>query len=210
MKKLAGFFIGLMTMVAIFAVICLVAIVYDTSDKINVRPYFFRLSQSISTPRSFAQVGPRRIRDWLIQKYVTEYFYIIPNAQNIADRMEHNGKSMVYMMSGDKVFKDWVKNVAPDMKDLAENGARRTVKVFDEILTSETNDYLRVDYELKTWYKPNDMTETPTTERGTMYLKLADTNFQVASDFMAVRNWLLRRGDPAAIFSFQVQDVVKD
>ena len=210
MKKLAGFFIGLMTMVTMFVIICLVAIMYDTADRVNIKPYFFRLSQSISVPRSFAQVGPRRIRDWLIQKYVTEYFYIIPDMQNISDRMARGGKSMVFVMSSDKVFKDWQKNVAPTMMELATDGVRRTVTVFDEILTSETNDYLRVDYELKTWYKPNDMTETPTTERGTMYLKLADTNFQIASNVQAVRNWLLHRGDPAAIFSFQVQDIVKD
>ena len=210
MKRLAGFFIGLLTMVMIFAVICLVSVVYDTSDKINVKPYFFRISQSIGAPLPVSQIGSRKIRDWLVQKYVTEYLRIAPDAKNMEARMERSGQSMVYVMSSDKVFKNWVKNVAPQMQELAGRGVRRTVKVFDEILTSETNDYLRVDYELKTWYKPNDMTEKPTTERGTLYLKLADTDFQVVSNIEAVRNWLLHRGDPAAVFSFQVQDVVAD
>lgn len=211
MKRMFGFFIGLLTMIMMFGIICLVAIVHDTSDRVQVKPYFFRISQSIGAPRSFAQIGPRKVRDWLIQKYVTEYLYIIPDVQNMTARMTAGGaRSMISMMSSDKVFKTWAKDIAPDMRDLAENGVRRTVRVFDEILTSESNDYLRVDYELKTWYKPNDVTEEPTTTRGTLYLKLADTDFRAASDVVAVRDWLLRRGDPAAVFHFRVDDVVMD
>ena len=210
MKKVMGFLIGLLTMVMLFGMVCTVAIVYDTANKVDVKPYFFRISQSVGAPQPVSEIGARKVRDWLVQKYVTEYFYIVPDAQNMADRVGRSGKSMIYYMSSNKVFQDWVKNVAPTMQDLADQGVRRTVRVFDEILTSETNDYLRVDYELQTWYKPNDMTENPTLERGTLYLQLANTDFQVYPDIQGVRDWLLRRGDPAAIFSFQVNDVVMD
>ncbi len=210
MKKILGFFIGLLTMGAIFAVVCLTAIVHDTSDKVMVRPYFFRISQSIGAPLSFSQVGERKVRDWLVQKYVTDYFYIIPNSVNMADRIKGDG-NFVAMRSSEAVFKNWVKNVAPRMQELAEQGARRTVRVFDEILTSESNNYLRVDYELKTWYKPNDLSEVPTTERGTLYLELAESSdFQVFPYPDAVRNWLIHRGDPAAVFKFWVNNVIMD
>ena len=69
------------------------------------------------------------------------------------------------------------------------------------------------DYELKTWYKPNDMSESPKITRGTMYLDLGDDDWvnsigdikQPIEDVQAA----LKRGiDPALVFVFNVQRVL--
>lgn len=209
MKRLLNFFIGLLTMIAMFAMLCLVAVIYDTGDRSTVQAYFFRGRSDIGAPRSLSEIGERKVRDWLIQKFVTEYLYIIPDTDNINARINGTGTTL-RLMSTSNVFDYWARTVAPKMRDLAANGVRRTVTVFDEILTSDSNDYLRVDYELKTWYKPNDMTEMPEITRGTMYLELVDTPVRLRSDIEGVRDWLVRRRDPSVVFSFRVQNVFMD
>ena len=204
-----GFLIGLLTMVCVFALVCLTAIIYDAGGKVSVRPYFLRMGRSVvDMPRSAAEIGNRRVRDWLIQKYVKEMFYVIPDVENVHARMQpNNPNNMMFLMSDQNVFKRWTQDVAPELQEMAANGVRRTVKVYDEIIKPEASNYFRVDYELKTWYKPNDMTEIPTIEHGTIYLELADDNIEFRGG--NIQRWLSSGRDPAAIFRFAVQDVVQ-
>ena len=83
MKKLLGFLFGFATIVMVFGAVYIVALIYNTSRRFVVEPYFLRTgtqsTDSLGLPRSLDDVGKRKLRDWLIQKYVTEYFYIICN-----------------------------------------------------------------------------------------------------------------------------------
>ncbi len=217
MKKLIGFLFGFATMIMVFGAIYVAAFIYDTSDKFVIEPYFLRTSiQSTDLPglpRSLDEVGKRKMRDWLIQKYVTEYFYVIPDVENVARRTERKYIPPMYMMSSSNAFEDWKRGEMQEIRQLAENGARRTVTVFNEIYKPASSNYWRVDYELKTWYKPNDMSEEPKITRGTLYLDLGDDDRvkrvgEVKQPIEAVQAALLRGIDPALVFVFEVQRVL--
>ena len=213
MKKLLGFLFGLATMIMVFGAIYVAASIYDTSEKFAVEPRFLRTSiQSYDLPgmpHSWAEVGKRKLRDWLIQKYVTEYFYVVPDDADIARRTARN--SALRIMSGAAALEYWRQNELPEIESLVADGARRTVTVFNEIYRPAASNYWRVDYELKTWYKPNDMSERPKITRGTMYLDLGD-EYRVGhiGDVLEgdVHGALKRGIDPALVFVFNVQRVL--
>lgn len=219
MKRLIGFLFGLATMVMVFGAIYVAASIYDTTDKFVIEPYFLRTGARSSDlpglPKSLAEVGKRKMRDWLIQKYVTEYFYIVPDAENINRRMTAAFNSPLYIMSSPAAFAEWRQKVAPEMRNMAEDGVRRTVTVFNEIFKPDQSDYWRVDYELKTWYKPNDVSEVPEITRGTMYLDIGgdmhiDTIGNVKQPIEEVQAALKRGIDPAAVFVFTVRRVLDE
>ncbi|MBO4582477.1 MAG: hypothetical protein J5714_00265 [Alphaproteobacteria bacterium] len=215
MKKLLGFLFGLATMIMVFGAIYVAATIYDTSDKFAVEPYFLRTSVNSNDlpglPRSWADVGKRKLRDWLIQKYVTEYFYVVPDDEDLALRTTRN--SALYIMSAPTALDYWKQNEMPQIQSLISRGARRTVTVFNEIYKPAASNYWRVDYELKTWYKPNDMSEDPTITRGTMYLDLGDEDWvksigDVKQPIESVQDALARGIDPAVVFVFKVHRVL--
>lgn len=215
MKKLLGFLFGLATMIMVFGAIYVAASIYDTSEKFAVEPRFLRTSIQSNDlpgmPHSWTEVGKRKLRDWLIQKYVTEYFYAVPDKEDVAGR--DTRRSVLARMSGAAALEYWRQNELPEIESLVAAGARRTVIVFNEIYRPAASNYWRVDYELKTWYKPNDMSESPKITRGTMYLDLGDDDWvnsigdikQPIEDVQAA----LKRGiDPALVFVFNVQRVL--
>ncbi len=213
MKKLIGFLFGLATMIMVFGAIYVAASIYDTSEKFAVEPRFLRTSIQSNDlpgmPHSWAEVGKRKLRDWLIQKYVTEYFYVVPDDADIERRTARN--SALRIMSGAAALEYWRQNELPEIESLVTAGARRTVTVFNGIYRPAASNYWRVDYELKTWYKPNDMTESPKITRGTMYLDLGGDNWVGAIGDVKdgdIHGALKRGVDPALVFVFNVQRIL--
>ena len=77
MKRLFGYIIGLLTLVAVFAMVFVAGGLYDNASKITVEPYFLRTSltgvSASDVPRSVDEVGQRRLRTaaetYLIEKH---------------------------------------------------------------------------------------------------------------------------------------------
>lgn len=214
MKRLFGYIVGIGTLLVVFAMMFVVAGIYDNGEKIVIEPYFFRTAltgvSATDVPRNIDEIGQRRLRDWLIQKFVTEYFYVVPDIENIAQREQPgNLKSILYYMSRQNpdVFKTWIKSEVPQIHQMAEDGALRTVTVFDEIVKSNpTSDYYRVEYELKTWYKSNDMGVAPEITRGHMYIRITEGSEGIKPIENAAE--ILAQGvSPALLFTFWVDDV---
>jgi len=212
MRRLFGFLIGLVIMLGVFASLYLSAAIYDTADKVVIEPSFFRAgllsTEQVGTIKTLSDVQTKKLRDWLIQKFVYEYFYIEPDENNIVARTTANSLySPLSYMSTNAVFEKWKYGEAVSIRDAAIKGVRRTVSVFDEIVKRDDSDYLQVDYETKTWYKPNDMTEVPTVDRGTIYLKV-EYKGKVREPIESVQKALLNGIDPAVVFEFYVEDVM--
>lgn len=209
MKKLFGFIFGLATMVGVFAMIYIAAAIYDTSGKFYIEPFFmrtgFNTTDITETPRPWADVRHGKLRDWLIQKFVYEYLYIEPVPGNIQRRTKSN--STLRRMSEAQAFNEWKNDVAQKIEQMANKGVRRTVTVFSEILKPENSNYYQVDYETKTWYNPNDMTEKPVVERGTIYLDV-DYTGEMRQPEEVVVNALRNGTDPAVAFVFRVKKVI--
>lgn len=212
MRRLVSFLIGLVIMFGVFASLYMSAAIYDTADKVVIEPNFFRAgllsTEQVGTIKTLSDVQSKKLRDWLVQKFVYEYLYIEPDENNIVTRTSANSMySPLSYMSTDAVFNKWKTGEAVSIADAAAKGVRRTVSVFDTIVKREDSDYLQVDYETKTWYKPNDMTEVPTTDRGTMYLKV-EYKGTVREPIDRVQKALLNGIDPAVVFEFYVTDVM--
>ncbi len=215
MKKIIGYIIGFLTILTVFGMICFVSVMYDVNDKIAVEPYFFRTGMlainQTSIPQTISEIGESKLRDWLIQKFVKEYLYVVPDVENVARRTSGDRAILPYMMTA-KAFKQWQQDIVPQINDLASNGGMRTVHVFNEIFKPSGSNYWRVDYELKTWNNPNDMDEVPEKTRGTMYVRISneDAIGQLKQPFADVRDLLIKGVDPAFAFRFTVSDVMFD
>lgn len=212
MKKIFGFIIGLVTMLVVFAMIYVSAAIYDMGGKSYIEPFFMRISPNSSdmteSPRPLSDIQQTRLRDWLMQKFVYEYLYVEPNHENIERRTTPGGfYAPLYQMSDKEVFNIWRDTEAETIADMADKGMRRTVRVFDEIL--QEGDYYMVDYETKTWYKPNDMTIEPVVERGTMYLDIGVYTGELRQPVEDVIDLLQSGIDPAIAFGFSVKKVIK-
>jgi len=215
MKRLLGYIIGIITLLLVFAMVFVAAGIYDNGDKIRIEPYFFRTAltgvSATDVPRSIDEVGQRRLRDWLIQKFVVEYYYVVPDVENVARREKPRSlDAMLYYMSNRRsdVFKNWVRDEVPKIRQMASDGVMRTVTVFDEITkTNPDSDYYMVEYELKTWYKPNDMGVEPEITRGHMYIHFTNGTDGIRP-IENVAYALEKLGaSPALLFTFWVDDV---
>ena len=214
MKKVVMFFAGLLLVALTIAMLFLTSAIYDSAEKSSVDTYFFqtnRLSEMRpGTPESPAQIGETAMREMLIKKYVNEYFYAIPDVENIAVRMGRT--STMARMSTGNVFNLWLSGEAADIQTLAEQKMMRMVDIDGEIYKPSDSDFWVVPYVLYTWEASNDMNAMPIVTHGTLLL---DIIFEPGTrDTIDVGNYL-KHGynrfeygyEPAVIFKFKVANL---
>ena len=208
------FLSGLVLIALMIAMLFLVSAIYDSTKKSSVNTYFFQRNlQSINrtgTPETPAQIGETAMREMLIKKYVNEYFYAIPDVENVAQRM--TVESTLAQMSTPEVFDTWANNTAKDIQKLADDNKMRTVEIDGEIFKPADSDYWVVPYILYTWNKPNDMTAAPVITHGTLLMNVFYTpgtreELDVGNILKQSYNRFESKLDPAVIFRFGVIDL---
>ena len=135
MRKLITFIFGLVLLALTVAMLFLVSAIYDTGARTSIETYFFQ-TDNLSVMRPGAPVresemGETAMRDMLIKKFVTEYFYAIPDVANIEHRMGKN--STMFYMSDPRVFNAWLDGEAAGIQSMADHGMMRTVAIDGEI-----------------------------------------------------------------------------
>ena len=207
MKKLIRFLMGLLLLVLTFGMILAAAAIYDTGNKLTVDTFFFQpanLSERRpGTPQSVADIGDEEIRRMLIDKFIAEYFYVIPNTTDLEARRA--GKTALVNMVTRNVFEHWQLTEMPKIQDLAADKAMRTARVINIVPRPGVADYWTIDYELQTWPRPNDFSVAPVIEHGRLYMSLRFENGFRPS--IQVGPYLEQGGDPAVLFKFMVTDV---
>ena len=211
------FFFGLILLALTVAMLFLASAIYDTREKQSVNPYFFQTNE-LSTQRPGAPVrassmGETAMREMLIKKYVTEYFYAIPDTDNVEIRTL--GTSTLARMSGGTVFNDWIRGEAVGIQAMAENHMMRTVAIDGQIYKPEDSDYWIVPYVLKTWTVANDMLLAPQITHGTLLLDVSyepgirevidGKTFDIGKYLKHSYNKSEIGYDPAVIFKFKVK-----
>ena len=207
MRKLILFFSGIILLGLMFGALVVTGAIYETGAKTTTEAYFFQpndnFTRRIGVPARPIDFGPDKLREMLITKYITEFFYITPDSDAMARRAE--GRTALRRMSSGAAFNKWRKTVAPVIEEMTSNRVLRTVSFLDAV--PDGDEYWAVTYELKTWRTPNDFSVLPDVTRGTIWLDieysdgLRDT---VAN--MSVSDYLESGGDPAAAFKFGVRD----
>ena len=214
MKRLIMFFGGLFLIVLTLGMLFLTSAIYDSAKKSYVATYFFqtnRLSEMRpGEPVTPAEIGETAMREMLIKKYVTEYFYAIPDSENIAARMTR--ASTLANMSTPDVFNNWRDTEAVTIQSLADQKMMRMVDIDGEIYKPNDSDYWVVPYILYTWTTTNDMKSVPVVSRGTLLLDVfyapgtRDT-IDVGNYLKHVYNRFESGYEPATIFRFGVRNL---
>lgn len=211
MRKIILFFTGLAILLICGGSLFLAGAILDTGNKIAVETYFFQ-PNNLSSGRPGVPVLPNdlgedRVTRMLIDKFVTEYFYAIPDEANIIARM--NGATVLPYIASGNVFKAWRAGEAQKIQQLARDKSMRTARVVGEILKPMGSDYWTVEYELKTWENPNDMSEIPVITRGRMYVNISYVP-GLREPVSYVHEYLEAGNDPAAVFIFKVNAIAME
>lgn len=215
MKKLTTFFIAFVLIVLMGATLFVAGAIYDSSNKLTVEPYFFQpdnLSyRRIGVPASPADLGDTAMRERLIRRYVTEYFYVFPSDDNVARRAAPG--SVLATLSADDVFEQWTMNVLPQIQKMANDGKLRLVKFSTDprdngIIKRPNSDYWEVQYELHTWDKPNNMATIPNVTRGVLLLRVEERDgIRKSVQDYGIHKYLDEGNEPVTLFRFGVTEV---
>lgn len=212
MKKLIMFLAGLMLLVLMFGALYFTGAIYDAGSRTEIDTFFFQpnnlSSMRVGVPASPEELGESKVRDRLIGKFITEYFYATPDAENIA-RRTRPGSPMSQMTTA-TVFNAWQNGEAQVIQELAGKKAMRMATVIGEIRNPVGSKYYEVDYELKTWATPNDLSSHPSVSRGTMFLDITyEPGIRESIREAGIHKYLDDGGDPAALFKFRVNEIAR-
>lgn len=219
MRKIISFFIGLILLVLVMAMLFLTSAIYDTGARQKITAYFFQTNnlsvERPGTPIRATDINETVLREMLIKKYVTEYFYVIPDTENVAVRT--GARSTLAQMSSVNVFNKWSRGEAETIKKMADNDMMRTVAIDGQIFKPADGDYWIVPYVLKTWETPNDMTATPEITRGMLQISISfepgfrevlnGATLDIGKYLQCSYNRFEVGCDPAIIFRFRVDDL---
>ncbi len=212
MKKLIMFFSGLVLMCLTFGMVVVGGAIYDTASQQTIDTFFFQpadlSSRRIGVPASLNDLSADKIREMLVDKFITEYFYVIPDAKNVAARLD--GSIGLRRMVTPDVFNEWAQTIGTEITTMADTHQMRMARMLDMELPIDSDNWWTVTYELTTWEKPNDLSRAPVVTRGTMYIKLAyEPGIRPTMNLekFDLGKFLENGGDPSLIFRFRVDDI---
>ncbi|MCL2331194.1 MAG: hypothetical protein FWC61_01480 [Proteobacteria bacterium] len=227
MRNVIYFLVGIVLLALTGSAVFLGGFLFDAAGDSRVAGFVFQpnslAERRIGRPIPLEELSEQFVRERLITKFMSEYFYVIPDADNIAQRK--GARSVMAAMSSPDVFADWRDNVAPDLEKMANDKVLRRVVVHDILKTDE---YYSVNYDLIAWNRPNMLDTVPVVTSGVVYLQIL-TVFELddkgqskakADPAHGIRNaingiplntesFLRDGGDPAVIFKFTVTKVIK-
>lgn len=210
MKKLIMFLAGLILVALMFGALLLSGAIYDTGNKATVDTFFFQPNnlfyQRPGDLKSINDLSADQLRNMLLNKYITEYFYVTPDVEELTNRME--GKTALSKMSSRKVFTYWVENVAPEIEEMTNQRMLRTASQVSLTPVPGSDKYWRVEYELKTWEKPNNLALSPVVTRGVLNMEIIfRQKLKEEINGQSIEYYLESGQDPVAVFGFGIQDI---
>ena len=218
MKRIVLILTGIFMMITMLGLLFFSGAIYDAEKKYSVDTYFFepdsQSARRVLPPASVDSIPSKMLRNLIIARFVNEYFYVIPDVNNAEKRTEFedvDGKVTALwglVPTGKKmVCKNWAKNVAPEIKQLAEKMALRMVRI-SKISESESG-HLVIEYELRTWYNPNNPMAKPVVTNGELYLSVTSDPVRMEQTEEVLQR--LKEGvDPVSAFKFNILDVVQN
>lgn len=217
MKKLKSFLIGIILLGITIVMIVLTALIYRANERTNVKSYIFQISNFASQRVGYLQdinnMPADDLRNKLIQKYVSEYFKVIPGDTDVLNR------PILKDLSTKEVYEKWQNTEAKTISKRSEGKMFRMVWVPDtgiEPLNKPENYnyynsvwalpvYYRVNYETTTWTESNYMGTKPVDEHGTIYI---EARFKPGIDSNKnIKKELESGKDPVGLFMFEVTNV---
>lgn len=210
MKKLIVFFAGFALMALTFGAMVLAGMIYDAGKNTTVETFFFQpndyFGRRPGVPATAQDLSESKLRDMLVEKYLVEYLGVTPDVDEVTRRK--SGKTALARMSGRQVFENWAQNLAPEIEKMAQAGILRTVSLVNAVPEPGSTAYWRVEYEIKTWTKPNDLSAEPDIEHGVLYMNIVfEPKMREQIQKKSIEQYLESGGDPAVAFRFGILDL---
>ena len=208
------FFAGLMLIALSFGMVAVGAAMLDTVNKQSIETYFFQTAklstERIGAPATVQDLSTDRVREMLTDKFITEYFYVIPDIKNIEQRKKDR-TGLQAMVSAD-VFDKWLNEVAPEIEEMAQKSSLRTARLISMQQQKNSEQWWELKYELITWDEPNKLNVDPVVTQGSMYVRLRyepgwKPKSSTDSTEMDIAAWLEAGKDPAYIFKFKIENI---
>jgi hypothetical protein len=186
---------------------------FNTSEQISVNAVILQpgdLSRDrLPTPVSLDKIDDDFIRENLIKKFVYEYFYAVPDTENITQRMRGDGT--LARMCNSEVFSQWLKNTAPKIQELSSGNILRHIHINSVSLPADSIYYV-IDYDIETFSASNDVLRAPYVMRNNIMTLNISYEHGIIEKFangteFDVKQYLENGGDPANIFKFRVNEV---
>ena len=211
MRKLIGFFAGIIIIALVAVLVATTIRVYNYSEQSRVDMVLFQPAETyqnrIDAPIPLDRYPDERIRNHLIVKFATEYLQVFPSK----DELDSRAGGALGMMSSPDVLAKWRRDILPGLEDMAAKRQMQRIIVQARDI-SKPGDYFVVPFSRKVWNNPNDLTNGPVVSGGEeMHIKLRFEKKVWATrngrEFDAGRH--LDRGlPPPAIFKFMVEEVI--
>ena len=205
MNRLKSFFIGILLLAITFAVVFFAVLVYRANSQTHVRTYIFQMGDSpterVGPLQDVTTMKPEWLRNKLIQKYVAEYFKVIPVDKNVSQ------KTTIAGLSSPEVYTNWLNGEAKEIENMAEHKMFRNVWV-DPANIKPTNepDWFEVPYATRTWYESNNMAGSIEESFRTvlLYVRFGPEIFR---QDINIKKSLENDDNPAMLFKFRVDAV---
>ena len=216
MNKIKSFFGGLLLLIITFIIIVFCALLYRANERSSIKSYIFQMNnfanQRVGELQDINDISAEDLRNKLIKKYVSEYFKVIPNEQDVEKR------SVLQALSTSAAYKQWKKGEAQNIAKMSAQNMFRIVHVYDDGIAtlnrpadySYTDEipkkiYYSVRYYTETWTKTNKMGTEPVKEQGTIYI---EAWFQPGiKGNMNIQKHLQEGKNPVELFRFEVANI---
>lgn len=195
---------GICLLAIILATVFIVVLTYRANEQTVIETYIFQTGNRPNT-----RVGPLQnlndlksdgLRNKLIQKYVAEYFKVIPGT------VTKEQTQIIKDLSVSKVYTDWLNTEAKNIDVMAKDKMFRNVWVdISKIQPIKDSGWVAVPYFTRTWTQSNKMNADVIDDIGIINLKVRF--LQGINPNINVRKYLETGGDPAGLFMFEVTDV---
>ncbi len=209
MQKLVKFLLSVLILATTAGLLWAGGAIYDTSKKQQIETYFFQpnnlSSHRVGVPASPSDLGTEKLEDRLLTRFVVEYFYVVPDTENIQQRIGNMGL-MRRMANGD-VLTQWIEGPAQEIEKLANKNVMRMVHV-DEIIRPQDSEFVEVKYSLKTWDAPNEFAVAPVITNGVILLRYVyEDGIRQSILDMGIHKYFDMGGDAAGLFKFMVTEI---
>lgn len=213
MNKFKAFFGGLILIIVTFAIVFVTVLMYRANSQLSVETYIFQMdnsaNQRVGPLQDINTMRPEGLRNKLIQKYIAEYFKVIPssssNNQNAGITVQ--GSNIVALSSPD-VYNKWLESEAKTINEMSKTKVFRNVWVAPEnIKPAKAPDWFEVQYVTKTWSESNNMSIPVIDDFGTVMMHVIfKPGFNPNKN---IRKSLENGENPAKLFMFKVIDIQK-
>ena len=216
MNKVKYILIGFCMLVVMLGLVFFTGAIYDAENKNKIETYFFepnnKSSDRISIPLSPDNMTQNALREKIVDHFLYEYFYVIPDENNARMRtMDFRNTDGTPTPLGaivrERARTQWATNVGPDIMDLATKHGMRTVELLG--ISESESGHLVVDYKLKTWNQSNDVLARPIETTGRLLLYIENKPITVKQT-QETLDYLQRGVDPVSAFDFYIHDVIQE